>query len=267
MNQSLMKSAHLREAMERIKDENYKPSSKKYACELCKDSGVIVITDDGEEIPALDAVGMYYKYTKPCKCVLEKQLQESLKRTGLDIEEYQSKNFETFKRDTEEANKMYKLAQDFLKDEHATGIGFFGKSGTGKTHICIAICNELLKKGVIHKYFNYRRDIQVLIACRFNEETYNKKLSEWMNVNVLYIDDFLKLAKNKDGTYNVQELQISYDIINTRYINKKKTILSSELSVSDIKNVDEAIGSRIFEMIDPYGIKLTGANRRFIREH
>ena len=65
---------------------------------------------------------------------------------------------------------MYDLAQSFLKDDEAKGIGFWGNSGTGKTHICIAICNELLKKGISHKYFNYRRDIQRLIALRFKEE-------------------------------------------------------------------------------------------------
>ena len=89
MNLSLFKSPHLKEAMERVNDEKYKPSSKKYECELCKDSGAIAVTDDGVEIPSLDAIGMYCKYTHPCKCVLEKRLKESLKRTGLDIEEYQ----------------------------------------------------------------------------------------------------------------------------------------------------------------------------------
>ena len=266
MHSSLLNSPHLAEARRRIESDSYKPESKQYNCNICKDTGYIAITKDGIEMPSLDSIGLDYKFMKPCKCEIEKRLQESLKRTGLDVEEYANKSFDTFKCDNQEAQKMYDLAQAFLNDKNATGIGYFGKSGTGKTHICIAICNELLKQGIIHKYFNYRRDIQALIATRFDEASYAKKLSEWINVNTLYIDDFLKLARNKDGSYNLQELQISFDLINTRYINKKKTIISSELTVSEIKNIDEAIGSRIFEMIDPYGMKLTGANRRFIRE-
>ena len=262
---NLTGNSKLKAAMERIKNKAYVSDTKRYICEFCKDTGAIAITHDGKEIPMLDAAGQIR--VKVCKCVIEKQMQEKLKCTGLNMEEYKNKSFETFKCDTEEAQKMYKLAKSFLKDSEAKGIGFWGNSGTGKTHICIAICNELLKKGISHKYFNYRRDIQRLIALRFKEEEYIKVLDEFLSAEVLYIDDLFKLSQNNDGTYNKQELQIMFDIINTRYLNKKITIFSSELTVSEITKIDKAIGSRIFEIVDPYGLKLEGTNRRFkVRE-
>lgn len=256
-------SRFLQEAIARVSNPNYKREEKKYKCMTCKDTGFISITFDGEEHPSLDILSSQVQSMKTCACKLKQQNEDSLKRTGIDLSEYKNKSFETFKRDTVLAIKMYDMAIKFLNDPNSKGIGYFGKSGTGKTHICIAICNELAKKGIIHKYFNYRRDMQQLRSLIFDEENYNKKLSEYLNIPVLYIDDFLKLAKNNNGSINIQELQIAFDIVNTRYINKKTIIMSSEYTIAEIKEIDEALGSRLFEMITPYGLKVEGENRRF----
>ena len=95
----------------------------------------------------------------------------------------------------------------------------------------------------------------------YQDEAYQELMYKWTNCPILYIDDFLKFATNKDGI-QTQDLQIMFDIINSRYINKKITIFSSELTVKEISNVDEALGSRIYAMIEPYGLKCDGKNRR-----
>ena len=62
------------------------------------------------------------------------------------------------------------------------------------------------------------------------------------------------------------ELQVVFDLVNARYLNHVTTIFSSEYSLQDITNVDEAIGSRIYEMTYPYIIQVNGENQRLRRK-
>ena len=253
----------LKEAIARMQDPNYKPGgSKSYKCNLCNDKGYIATTLSGEKKKLTDVLSSQIDYVLPCKCQLEKQMYSKMKYSNIELDQYEKKSFETFKRDTEEADKMYELAYKFLESD-AQGVGFFGKSGTGKTHICTAICNELAKRGVQHRYFNYRTDIQRLKALVYKHEDYNALINDFKMATVLYIDDLFKLSKNSNGEMNIQEMQIVFDIINSRYMNKKRIIVSSEYTVAEMKQFDEATAGRIREMIDDLGMKVEGVNRRF----
>lgn len=227
-------------------------SKSRFNCEKCKDAGFTIHTnEDG------------YEYAVECECHIKKTTEQQLKNSGITYNEYASKSLDTFLPDTDMAKKMKQTAIDFIADKNATGCGFFGKSGTGKTHICIAICQELTRqRRMLHRYFSYRSEIQKLKASCYNLETYDELMYKWTNCSILYIDDFLKFAANKEGIQN-QDLQIMFDIINARLINKKITIFSSEMTVGEIKGIDEALGSRIYAIVNPYGIKCDGENRRF----
>lgn len=226
-------------------------SKSRFKCDKCKDCGFISkIVDDRE---------VFYE----CDCRIKSINEKWLRNSGLDYEEYSKLTLANFKEDTEVSKSMKKTALDFLSDNEAKGCGFFGKSGIGKTHICIAICQELTtKRRLMHKYFDYRGEIQKLNANIFNDEQYEEIMYKWSNCPVLYIDDLFKFASGHKGV-NEQELRIMWSIINTRYINKKITIFSSELTVSQIREIDEALASRIYSMVDPYGLKCVGENRRF----
>ena len=88
----------------------------------------------------------------------------------------------------------------------------------------------------------------------------------WKTCQNLFIDDLFKLAGKVQNGHLVdvdrEELRIIFDIINARYLNHLTTIFSSEYSVNDITVVDEALGSRIFEMVSPYGLLISGKNQR-----
>ena len=47
-----------------------------------------------------------------------------------------------------------------------------------------------------------------------------------------------------------------FEIINYRYINKLPIIVSSEYSIDELLNFDEAIGSRIYEMCKDYLVEI-----------
>ena len=73
-----------------------------------------------------------------------------------------------------------------------------------------------------------------------------------MRARVLYIDDFLK------GKLTEADVNIMYELINHRYMNNLPIIVSTEKSLDQILEFDEAIGSRIIEMCRKYIIDLQG---------
>ena len=75
---NLTGNSKLKAAMERIKNKAYVSDTKKYICELCKDTGAIAITHDGKEIPMLDAIGQIR--VKVCKCVIALKLLSAIQR-------------------------------------------------------------------------------------------------------------------------------------------------------------------------------------------
>ena len=78
---------------------------------------------------------------------------------------------------------------------------------------------------------------------------------------MLYIDDFLKSHKHTDS-----ELNIAFEVINGRYVSRKLTIISSEMTLSDIYNADEAIAGRIREMCGENVIAISADTKKNIRQ-
>ena len=75
-----------------------------------------------------------------------------------------------------------------------------------------------------------------------DEENHMREMEKYTNPSVLFMDDFLK------GKATPADLSYIYRIINTRYLQEKPMIISTEKSVEEILDFDEAVGSRIVEM-------------------
>lgn len=259
----------IEETVNRIKLQAQKAAvgyTPNYKCLLCKDTGIILRSPTGKEVAGSDIPhSQQSKYTSIiCTCQSEERIRKCITRSGIDENEYRSKTFDSFIAETDEQIKMKQIAENFCRDENATGFGLFGKSGTGKTHMCIAVLNEFCKKGVSHLYFAYRKEIQELVAfSKYDNESYNKALGRWINVPILYIDDLFKFIG--DDKNSREELKIMFALIDARYINKKKTLFSSEFTGKELLAIDEALGSRIIKMCKEYSMKCTGENKR-IRE-
>ena len=221
-------------------------------CPICGGSGWIYHTDENG-----------YEIAERCDCYKREFNEAVNRRCGLTPDELGRLTLAKFTDSDPESKKMLTMAEAFLEDQTATGIGYFGKSGTGKTHICVGICQELAKRRTLAwKYFSYRAEIQSLQALAFDARAYRAEMQNFAMVPILYIDDLLKFSINKDGKFITSELRILYDLINTRYLNKKITVFSSEYTLSYINKVDEALGGRIYEMVKPYGLRLSGKNKR-----
>ena len=85
---------------------------------------------------------------------------------------------------------------------------------------------------------------------------YEKRVNTWKNAPILYIDDFLK-GKITDGDIN-----LAFEILNHRDMGNRPTIISSELTIERICELDEATGSRIAAQARALCIKTPDENYR-----
>ena len=71
----------------------------------------------------------------------------------------------------------------------------------------------------------------------------------------MYIDDLFKTKQGASVT--AADINIAFEILNYRYINDMLTIISSEKTLREILDIDEAVGSRIYEMAQGYILNIS----------
>ena len=213
-----------------------------YECRICKNKGYIAKLVEKED-------GTYSHCYANCKCVEIRNSILRMKRSGLKdiIKDYTFDKFE----DTEDWQKTIKDAA--MNYANAPEGWFFlgGMTGCGKTHLCTAICREFLLSGRRVKYMLWRDDIVKIKGAVTDSEEYSKLIDEYKKAEVLYIDDLFKTGKAADNNPQKPtsaDINVAFEIINYRYINTNLlTIISSECSVDELLDIDEATGGRIYE--------------------
>ncbi len=173
-----------------------------------------------------------------------------MSKSGLNdlVTRYTFKNYQTIEK------WQYDIKQSalrFVKESKWFYIG--GQSGAGKTHICTAICSQMLKQGKTVRYMLWVTEIRNMKSTA-NDEKYNEIFDSFAQADVLYIDDLFKVKKGIDLT--ASDIQRTYELINYRYNTNKMTIISSEKSIAELIDIDEAIGGRIKEMSNGYILEL-----------
>lgn len=134
-----------------------------------------------------------------------------------------------------------------IEKSRSNSLAFLGSPGAGKTHLTIAIANALLNQGISVRYMQYREALTTLVQVRFDEASYIKEIEKWKRCRVLLIDDLFKGAIRRDGTLG-QEGTIIFEIVNHRYMAGKPVLISSELTMDKIVDLDEAVGTRLAEL-------------------
>ena len=131
-------------------------------------------------------------------------------------------------------------------------IMFLGQVGSGKTHLSMAICNELMDRGISVVYMGYRDTLTSIKQNMMDSVYYNKMMNRYKNARVLFVDDLFK------GKITDSDINIMFELINHRYFNNLPMIVSSEFSVGRLFEVDKAWGSRLIEMSKGRVVKLRG---------
>jgi DNA replication protein DnaC len=212
-----------------------------YDCPICKNKGHIMKVEEYR--------GSYIEVVADCKCSPIRKSIMRMKRSGLEdvIKKY---TFDKFVAEEPWQKSVKEQAMAFC--ENPEGWFFIGgQSGCGKTHICTAICRELLLAGNEVYYMKWRDDVSKLKAMALDAEEREQTLNKIKNTAVLYIDDLFKTGRNPDGSEpkpTSADINLAFEIINHRYCKKGLiTIFSSEMEMADIINIDEATGGRICE--------------------
>lgn len=220
-------------------DENARDG---YECQKCKNRGWIAkLVDKGN--------GEYGHCVGECECVPIRRSIMRMKRSGLE-DVIKEKTFARF----EATEPWQKVVKQEAVEYAANPKGWFfigGQSGCGKTHLCTAICRELLLSGMETYYMKWRDDIAKLKGLSLDADEREAMISKYKNAKVLYIDDLFKTGRNPDGYEpkpTAADINIAFEIINYRYCKPDLlTIISSELSINELVDIDEATGGRICE--------------------
>jgi len=240
-----------------------------YDCPICKNKGYIVfINQDG------------YEAYQTCNCMQIRKNLRRIKASGLEnqIKEMTFENYLQTDLSDDWQLRCKKAAINYAEQ----GVGWFyisGQNGSGKTHLCTAIAGKFLSHGKQVSYIRWREEI-VKIKNLVCTDGYNLRLDNLKCVDVLYIDDFFKSGKRTNDSRSYQfggkesasftvptnaDINIAFDLLDYRYINNKPTIISSELFLDEISEIDEAIAGRIRQRSKPYTLLIKRDKSRDFR--
>lgn len=217
-------------------------------CPICKNRGYIT------EIKGK------YLVSVECKCMEQRRSLHKIERSGMK-ELLERCTLENFKTTEPWQSGMKRKAVGYLEDTDGRWFAALGAVGAGKTHICTAVCGELLKRGCEVRYMLWRDESVKIKAMANDADEYERLIRPFKYAKVLYIDDLFKTKKGEQ--IRAVDVNLAFELLNYRYCNKKlTTIISSEKTMNELMNIDEAVASRIYERCADWCIELLGDKNR-----
>lgn len=198
-------------------------------CDICGNTGNIVWVDENGELKS-----------RECECMAKRRSIKRIKNSGMEdmLERYTFDNY----LEVDRVRKLIKMrAMEYLQAEKCW-MYVCGRSGSGKTHICTAVCRAFIERGIETYYMNWRDESVILKALVNDSEAYDTKMKKLKTVEVLYIDDFFKAGNT------AADVKLAFEILNARYNSRLRTVISSELTLEGLFEIDEAIAGRIYEL-------------------
>lgn len=183
----------------------------------------------------------------PCECKDAHLLRLRRNKSGI-TEEFLRKTFDNFVLvgRPDAVVRAYRVARSYVSSWEDKGLlgasmALLGASGSGKTHLCCAVANELMQKGVDVVYFPYTERVREFRQRRFEDawqEEHRRRLKE---CGLLMIDDLFKSTPDRF------DFELIFEVLNDRYFEGRPFIVSSELKPDHLLSMDPAIAGRIIE--------------------
>lgn len=219
-----------------------------FNCDLCKNKGYIM--------KAVERNGDYELVQSTCKCDKSRRSIRNLKASGLAkvLDKY---SFEKFEPNTDWRKSILQTAKNFLDNGNGSWFFMGGQSGSGKTHICSAIAIEFLRRGYEVKYMLWKDDSRKIKNDNFEG---GNIIEYYKNVDILYIDDLFKTVKVEGQQFQRPtqgDANLAFEIINSRLSQNKITIISSENTIYELFDIDEATAGRIKQMCGEYCLNIS----------
>ena len=245
----------------RIEEAKQHPTPTQYDCPYCEDLGMEHFYDQ-------NGVSMW----RPCRCRRAKIAEARMKRSGLG-EALKKYTFDTFTT----GDPMQKTMKDtalryvdaLLHPEEGCRPWLFicGNPGNGKTHICTAVCGELLRNDKAVLYMKWTLEARQLKA-RMNDPELDEILEPYLTCEVLYIDD---LMKDRYGRFDPSDadIRLAFTILNERYLRDLPTIITCEWDlIRDLMSADVGLFSRVYERSKGFIVRIArdGKNNYRLKE-
>lgn len=202
----------------------------KYSCKSCSDTGFI----DG----------------KMCNCLKNLQRKIAYDKLSMNVplknSTFDSFSLEFYPENSQKDmsaiyNYLVKYANSF--SQSSPSLLFRGGTGLGKTHLSLAISNVAIDKGFGVIYTSVYNLASALENERFdrNDDDKESTYSQMMDCDLLILDD---LGAEYSSNYINSSI---YNLVNTRMLAQKPTIISTNLSMQEIeKRYSERFASRLF---------------------
>lgn len=169
------------------------------------------------------------------------QLNNALEKSGL-VNMIRTKTFDSFIVKEPWQEHMKRICEEYAENPKGWLL-VSGTSGCGKTHLCTAVVGKLTEKHIPVWYMLYREEIEKLKSNSWTDPEERERLARlYKNAGTLYIDDLFK------GEPTRTDINVMFELIDYRYREQKRTIISTELSLKDLSDIDTAIAGRISEM-------------------
>jgi len=220
-------------------DEDYlKP---KYECSICNDTGYIITNHSNQMCNCLKQELLNMAYNKSNLNQLDKE-----NFTTFNFNKYSDEiNFNRYNVNISPRDNMkniLKIVKNFIYNFDSPdekNLLFTGNTGLGKTFLSNCIANEILNINKTVLYQTAPVMLDTILDYRFNKND-GLIYKEILNVDLLIIDDL--------GTESAHSMKFTelFNIINSRIISNKKTLISTNLDVNELlKTYDERIFSRL----------------------
>lgn len=187
---------------------------------------------------------------------LDKKNREELRKnkiatlmgqSGLDKELLMKMTFDSY--DSQYRGKAYEVAKQYAESfgiETFRGLLFYGRAGSGKTHLACSIARYLIEQKQVGVKFVRIVDLLCDIRKTFDEnenyrtENESELVRKYTRVPLLILDD-LGSEKTTDWVR-----QILYQIIDERWLEQMPIIVTSNLNLEELEaRFEERIVSRI----------------------
>ena len=228
----------------------------KYECPKCEDTGYL---SNGDK----------------CNCLKQALINRAYKMSNINYmlkkENFQTFDIEVFSDEKFEGENMspkenmmniLSISEGFVSnfdENNEENLLFYGTTGLGKTFLCNCIAKALLDKSKIVVYQTAFRILEIIERRKFGRsldrfEDYRYDIL--FQADLLIIDD---LGTEMANSFTNAEI---FNIVNTRIIDGKKTIISTNLSPKEISdNYSDRVFSRVLEKFIP--LKFFGPDLRW----
>ncbi|MFH1079142.1 MAG: ATP-binding protein [Pseudomonadota bacterium] len=157
-------------------------------------------------------------------------------------------NFHPFGMGREKQQRVLSIARDFADNFHShrqagTWLLFMGNVGTGKSHLCAAIINQVIRadcSALFTKTPRLLREVKDTFH-RDAETTQSEIISRMGKIDLLVIDE----VGIQFGTDT--ERMILYEILDLRYEAMRPVILTT--NITDLKTLEKLLGERIIDRL------------------